>query len=116
MSLFIDDCPHATGCYVEKRPAGSAGGDWRLVYVGEIPGGGYSRCYNWVGPRIACLALTALTRIRRYSMRIAFATRLIRARISAGLGHHGYVPLGRDVLKREADHLTFPCLVRMKST
>lgn len=40
VSLFIDDCSDLSGCY--KWDAW-----YNRVYVGEIPGGPYGRCYNW---------------------------------------------------------------------
>lgn len=46
ISLFIDDCPDAEGCYVDKRDPGSDG-RFHSVYVGPIPGGPYGRCYDW---------------------------------------------------------------------
>ena len=40
VSLFIDDCSDLAGCY--KRDA------WgNSVYVGEVPGGPYGRCFDW---------------------------------------------------------------------
>lgn len=41
VSLFIDDCADLSGCYKwdEHR--------WNKIYMGEIPGGPYGRCYNW---------------------------------------------------------------------
>lgn len=50
ISLFIDDCPDAEGCYVDKRDPGSDG-PFHSVYVGPIPGGPYGRCFNWYSSR-----------------------------------------------------------------
>ncbi len=50
ISLFIDDCPDAEGCYVDKRDPDSDG-PFHRVYVGPIPGGPYGRCFNWYSSR-----------------------------------------------------------------
>lgn len=50
ISLFIDDCPDAEGCYVDKREPGSDG-PFHSVYVGPIPGGPYGRCFDWYSSR-----------------------------------------------------------------
>lgn len=41
VSLFIDDCADLAGCYRWNE------GRTRKIYMGEIPGGPYGRCYNW---------------------------------------------------------------------
>ena len=50
VSLFIDDCPDAEGCYADKREPGSDG-PFHSVYIGPIPGGPYGRCFNWYSSR-----------------------------------------------------------------
>lgn len=50
VSLFIDDCPDAYGCYVDKREPGSDS-SFQSVYVGPIPGGPFGRCYDWYAGR-----------------------------------------------------------------
>ncbi len=49
ISLFIDDCPDAVHCYVNRYT-----GEYirnipvkEYVLVGEIPGAPHGRCYNW---------------------------------------------------------------------
>lgn len=39
VSLFIDDCADASGCFTRS------GVSWQ--YQGEIPGGPYGRCFDW---------------------------------------------------------------------
>lgn len=40
-SLFIDDCADISGCY--RYHSSTSGG----VYIGEVPGGPYGRCWYW---------------------------------------------------------------------
>jgi hypothetical protein len=49
VSLFIDDCADAEGCYVWQYSTAKRGqmAPAELAYVGAIPGGPYGRCYNW---------------------------------------------------------------------
>ena len=41
VSLFIDDCADLSGCYKWDEY------HFRQVYIGEIPGGPYGRCFDW---------------------------------------------------------------------
>lgn len=41
VSLFIDDCADLAGCYKWDEYG------FRQVYMGEIPGGPYGRCFDW---------------------------------------------------------------------
>jgi hypothetical protein len=55
VSLFIDDCPDATECWVWQVigdvPDRNAPSEW--AYVGPIPGAPIGQCYNW--GRARCL-------------------------------------------------------------